>query len=721
MKANSTTNKHRSTDENVCVAEAGAWHSAAGTEWQAIAPGVWRIRIGEPEAATPTAFRQEPLDLELLRALPLVSEPPLAAGALRVRISPRGCLVSLPMGRQDGIYGCGLQLQSFDQHGLKKLLRVNSDPVKDTGDSHAPVPWFASTAGYGLFLDTSRYVTMHFGSHVDRDDIDESDGPSNPLVPETTLELYVAGKMRNPRIHLEVPCVRGVDLYLFGGPDLPGAIRRWVLWQGGGALPALHGLGAWYRGSGRFTQDEALALARRLRERGIPGDVFGLEPGWQDHSYSCSHTWSRVLFPQPDRFLAGMAGLDWKVNCWGHCFTHPISPLYPALKPLSADVAVWNGLVPDFQLPAVSRIYADHAAGLLKQGVSGFKVDECDHSDFINFPWSFPEHAVFPSGVDGEQAHTLLGVQLMRTFDEAHRAVGRRPYGQIRSAGPFASPHAYVLYSDLYDHRQFLRGVATAPMSGLLWAPEVRDCESVEDLVRRVQSAALSVQCLINAWYLHLPPWEQIETKANARGERMPGWEAAEAMVREALRLRMSLVPYLYSAFARYRSQGIPPVRPLIFDFPGDERLRRLDDAWLFGEGLLVAPLRAGELERRLPLPEGDWFDYWTGRKIAGGTEITITAPLDRIPLFVRSGCLLPLAVPMDYISDSTVFEITVRCYGAVAASFELYEDDGESFAFENGHSGVVKLDWDGTAGRWTRLGASSRQLYRIAGWESIA
>ena len=158
--------------------------------------------------------------------MPLVSEPPLAAGALRVRISPRGCLVSLPMGRQDGIYGCGLQLQSFDQHGLKKLLRVNSDPVKDTGDSHAPVPWFASTAGYGLFLDTSRYVTMHFGSHVDRDDIDESDGPSNPLVPETTLELYVAGKMRNPRIHLEVPCVRGVDLYLFGGPDLPGAIRR---------------------------------------------------------------------------------------------------------------------------------------------------------------------------------------------------------------------------------------------------------------------------------------------------------------------------------------------------------------------------------------------------------------------------------------------------------------------------------------------------------------
>src|SRR5690606_18415999 len=128
---------------------------------------------------------------------------------------------------------------------------------------------------------------------------------------------------------------------------------------------------------------------------------------------------------------------------------------------------------------------------------------------------SFPECAAFPSGLDGEQMHSLLGLVYQRAIHDAFEQANVRTYSSVRSSGAFASPLPFVLYSDQYDHRDFVRGVATCGVSGLLWSPEVRHADSHGDFIRRIQAVVLSPQALINAWYCKNPPWLQYDREKN--------------------------------------------------------------------------------------------------------------------------------------------------------------------------------------------------------------
>ncbi|MDB5325002.1 MAG: glycoside hydrolase, family 31, partial [Phycisphaerales bacterium] len=293
-----------------------------------------------------------------------------------------------------------------------------------------------------------------------------------------------------------------------------------------------------------------------------------------------------------------------------------------------------------------------------------------------------------------------FGVLYSDTINKVFRRIGRRTFGSVRSLGALASPLPYVLYSDLYNHRDFLRGMATAGVCGLLWTPEVRDATSAEDLVRRIQSVILSPQALINSWYIPMPPWEQTDIAANARGERMAGWEACEALVRDVLILRMRLIPYIYTAFAKYYFDGVPPFRPLVLEDPCDESLRDVSDQYMVGSSLLVAPMVSGEAERKIVLPKGDWMDFATDELFHGGQTITYFSPIERVPIFVRANTLLPMAEPVQCVRSDTVFRIIARAFGTPLNSAVLFEDDGESFAFEQGHYNWVTVQHDGSMTR---------------------
>lgn len=691
-----------------------------------VAPGIWRIRFGRPEKMTPVALREEKPDRAGLRRLPPAPACPLDPARWRFLHTPAGCRIEIPVG-DEAFFGLGLQLKSLAQRGKKKTLRVNSDPVADTGDSHAPVPFLVAANGYGLLIDSLRYVSFYVASHVRRD---PAPAPATApaavaggaaAVAGSTDELYAKPVAGNVLV-IWVPAARGVDLYLFGGPSAKNVVQRYNLFAGGGCLPALWGLGVWYRVHGGFTQAETLALARSFRERGIPCDVLGLEPGWQTKTYSCSYRWSPERFPQPDAMTEELAGLGFKLNLWEHVFVHPTAPLHAALAPHSADYEVWGGLVPDLTRPPARAAFADyHEREFVCRGVSGFKLDECDNSDFIHFPWSFPEHAQFPSGLDGEQMHSLLGLLYQRTIHGLYRRNNRRTCCQVRSSHALAAPYPFVLYSDLYDHRDFLRGVVSAGFSGLLWSPEVRHAVSAADLVRRLQSVALSPQALINAWYIRNPPWFQVDTEKNNRGESMPGQDGLEAVCREVLRLRMRLLPLLYAEFARYRFTGLPPFRALALEWPEDTQTHTVDDQWLIGDGLLVAPLVAGQAEREVYLPAGDWYDLHSRQRLAGGCRHTVAPDLATIPLFVRSGTILPLAEPVTCVAPDTVFRITALRCGPNPAPCTLLEDDGVTFDYETGACNRVELSWDAVRGpRVVRRGRWPGRRYEIVGWEHL-
>jgi alpha-D-xyloside xylohydrolase len=495
------------------------------------------------------------------------------------------------------------------------------------------------------------------------------------------------------------------------------AVQRYNLFAGGGALPPRWGLGVWYRCERDFGQADVEKLAAEFRQRRIPCDVLGLEPGWQTQAYSCSYVWS-ARFPDPRAMTTSLAGQHYRVNLWEHAFTHPSSPIHAALAPFSGDYLVWNGLVPDFLTPEARRIFADfHEREHVALGVAGYKLDECDNSDFTR-NWSFPELSRFPSGADGEQMHSLFGLRYQDVIESVFERRGMRTYGLVRNSGALAAPYPYVLYSDLYEHRTFIHAVAQSAFAGLLWTPEVRDAVSPEDLVRRLQSAALSPMALINAWYIPNPPWKQVERAANKAGRFDESWEKLEAICRGVLELRMQLVPYLHAAFVEYRDTGLPPFRPLVMDWPSDAETWTVDDQWLIGPGLLVAPVVAGQATRSVYLPEGAWYDFWTGARHEGRRRVEVRPSLEHVPLFERAGTLLPLARVTLHTDDALSGELTVRAYGGADATLTLYEDDGAHPATLT----EVALSWNAArrAGVLRRSGTERRPAYRVVAWEAV-
>lgn len=676
--------------------EAGNRHRAA---WREVFPGVWRATIGTPERLTPVSTRLVPPLKEGFTRLPRVGSAPLPD--LEGKVDERGCVVTLPLHANEAVYGLGLQLLSFEQRGKKKVVRVNADPKVDTGDSHAPVPFYVTSEGIGVLIDTARYATFYFGDarpkppHAVASVNEGNPGPDYT----TKLENSETGQ-----ITVDVPRCQGVSVYLFAGPTMLDAVRRYNVFSGGGPVPPEWGLGFWYRADLHSTQQSALALAQELRSQKIPCDVLGLEPGWQTHAYSCTFVWEPNRFPDPGEFVKSAMAMNYRVNLWEHAFTHPASPLFSPLQEHSGDYGVWGGLVPDFGGEAGREIFADyHGRTFVDAGISGFKLDECDNSDFTG-GWSFPECSRFSSGLDGEQMHNVFGLRYQEAIWSGFRKRGKETYGLVRSSGALAAPYPFVLYSDLYDHREFIRALVNSGFAGLLWCPEVRDAVSVEDLIRRLQSVIFSPLAMVNGWYIQSPPWKQLNRDLNNAGKLMANWQQLEARCREIINWRMQLVPYLTVAFQRYASDGTPPFRALILDAPGDGNLASVDDQYMVGDRMMVAPLFAGEPGRKVVLPSGvDWHDFWTGTVARGGTEVNVPASTDKIPVYVKTGSVMPWADVGLHAGAPETRKLTVRVYG----------DGGLPFEMGSG-ANLLRLQWSGGRGSVEGRG------YDVYAWKAM-
>ena len=679
-----------------------------------IADGVWKGRIGVPEEHTPVSQRHFPMRVEALSNL-LEDGFPAVADGITWRQDRRGIKLMLPMDSGEDIYGFGLQLRSMNQAGRKRMLRVNSDPAADTGEGHAPVPFYISTAGYGLFVDTFRHVEFYMGTSMEKGRSAGCTEENKEHKEFSESALYALKKNQEKRtVIIDLKAVGGVEFYLFAG-NVRRVVQRYNLFSGGGCLPPLWGLGVWYRTYGGSSQEDVCKTAENFRKEKMPADVLGLEPGWHSHSYSCSYKWS-YLFPEPQAMTEKLTELGYRINLWEHLFVYPTAPFYKKLLPYAGEYEVWNGLVPDFATPEARKLFADHhGEEFVRKGIAGFKLDECDNSDLNPSNWSFPDTAQFPSGMDGEQMHGAIGGLYQQLIYDIYHGENKRTYSQVRSSGALAAPLPFVLYSDLYDHRQFIRGMVTSGFSGLLWAPEVRSCEDGRDLLRRMETIMFSAHAIYNCWRIPNPPWKQVDVEKNLAGEFMEDADYYTEVCRKYHRVRMSLLPYLYSAFVRYQREGLPPVRALVLDFEEDERVRNIDDEYMLGDRLLVAPMTAQDgTERQVYLPAGIWHDFWDGTVFEGKRDYTYHADYDRIPVFVRGNCILPLAEPVENVAADTVFTVRCRIYGNGGAGCVLYEDDFETFAYEQGRQNEVRLSVEeGGRLRTERTGAEKAR-YKI-------
>lgn len=183
----------------------------------------------------------------------------------------------------------------------------------------------------------------------------------------------------------------------------------------------------------------------------------------------------------------------------------------------------------------------------------------------------------------------------------------------------------------------------------------------------------------------------------------------AEPILEKYLRLRYQLMPYIYSLGWQAHENGAPFMRGLFLDFPDDPNVSDIGDEYMFGPALLIAPVtEQGATSRSVYLPAGsDWFNFWTNERFHGGQRMTVPAPIDTIPIFVRAGSILPLGVPVQSTNEKQAIE-KIRIYPGTDAHFQMYSDDGVTYAYEQGRHDITDLRWDDKGGKFSHGGANA-------------
>ena len=187
------------------------------------------------------------------------------------------------------------------------------------------------------------------------------------------------------------------------------------------------------------------------------------------------------------------------------------------------------------------------------------------------------------------------------------------------------------------------------------------------------------------------------------------GKQAEPILEKYLKQLRYELMPYIYSlGYSTYQS-GAPYMRALFMDFPNDPKVADLKDEYMFGPAFLVAPVTdQGTTSRKVYLPAGaDWYNYWTNERVHGGQTITVKAPIDTLPLFVRAGSIVPLGVPVLSTSEPQALS-NGRVYRGADSIFTLYQDDGNTYAYEKGTSKITQLHWNNASRKLTNDGATT-------------
>jgi len=657
-----------------------------GLEWTEIENGIWKTSVGEPE------------DISLLKAADVRPRSgaidklptavfPLMKDKIKSKIIDGKTYLQFPLSKEEQIYGLGLNFKTVHQRGRIMQLHVDHYGSSDNGRTHAPVPFYVSSKGYGVLIDAARYITVYAGTGV------RVDADDKPELRDRNTDKQWEAQPYSDAVEILVPA-KGTDIYVYGGSSPMEAVQRYNLYNGGGYIPPKWGLGFTQRVPTLYSQEDIIREAREFEEHDFPLDFIGVEPGWQSMAYPCTLEWDDTRFPDPKKFNKDLREMGVRSNLWLNPYVSPVGSLYPKLKGLSGSHTVWNGIVPDLMLQETRDIFKEHfVENHLDIGVSGYKIDEVDGYDF----WIWPDMATFPSGYSGEQMRQVYGLLIQDMTSKWFKERNQRTYGLVRASNAGASSMPYVIYNDYYSHRDFITALVNSSFIGVLWTPEVRASKNAEEWLRRMQSVCFSPMAMLNAWADGTKPWTFPEV---------------ESAVRDVANLRMQLLPYIYTTFSQYYFEGLPPFRAmnLVEGFSFDQEILQgeldstrnpyqmalkseVKDQYMMGDNILVAPMFEGERERKVILPKGKWFDFYTGEYVGENKVITTVPGLEKIPLYVRDGGIVPMRpVQRQAPKAGEKVNLIIRHYGTEEGSYTLYDDDGVSFDFEKGQFSKVGI-----------------------------
>jgi alpha-D-xyloside xylohydrolase len=453
-------------------------------------------------------------------------------------------------------------------------------------------------------------------------------------------------------------------------------------------VPPDWSFGFWISRWGYRNRDEVMTVARRMREERVPCDVIHIDPYWMRYheGHHGDLEWDESAFPDPKGMIAELKALGFRLSLW----ESPYVPLDSEMRAegerkgflLMAKDGSGPAIVHGFAKPSAAVDFTNPEAiewfkaknrKLLEMGVAVIKTD---------FAEDMPDDAVAHDGTSPEQLHNLYPLLYQRAVFETTQDV--HGYGLIWGRSGYAGSQRYPVHwggdpgCTFEDMAASLRGAlswilsgaafASFDMGGFFGVPTITDPPSPELYIRWSQMGLLFSHARAHGNVAPREPWEY--------------GEPALSIFRRYAQLRYRLLPYLYAA-ARRAPQGVPLARPLVYDHPSDRTTWHIDDEYLLGPDLLVAPMFKPLGRRDIYLPAGGWYDYWTDQRFDGSRWITYDAQLETLPFFVRAGAVIPMGPALEHVNERPWDPLSFDVYpGGEAVSEMNLTDDRRALHF---------------------------------------
>ena len=580
-------------------------------------------------------------------------------------------LDNLLLDPEDHFYGAGEKFTRLDHVG--RTIRIwNRNPYGSRSElAYKNIPLLVGSRGYGLFVDVPSAVTFHVGSRSNRTYTVEAAG--------TELDYYVlAGTPKE---------ILGAYTDLTGKPAVP---PEWAfgLWASTCFV--------------KFTESSVLAEARRLRQDGIPCDVFHLDSFWQRAFMWCDFEWDAERLPDPKRLMAelhreGFHNCLWinpYVACQSALYQEGVAGGYFLRRPDGSvyDALVWSqrtergmGLcaIVDFTNPEAVRWYRGKLAEQIGLGADSFKPD---------FAEEIPEDARFATGLTGAEMHNPYPLLYQQEcFEATQGARGRRAVAWSRSAAPgvqrFPGHWAGDSECTFLDMANTLRGGLASALSGLAyWSHDIGGFWGDPSPALYVRWAQLGFLSALSRYHGATPrdPWRF--------------GEEALGIFREYARFRSRLVPYLVSHGWQAAESGTPLMRPMVMEFPEDPAAAAFDLQYCLGRELLVSPVVTDDGWVTTYLPPGRWMDWWSGAVLDGPRTLRRQVPLRELPLYLRENSLLVLGPVRSHVAERPADPLTVEAFVTAEATFAFRTDAARIDFRCRRAGGRVTLEAHGTA-----------------------
>ncbi|GLW34140.1 alpha-xylosidase [Actinoplanes regularis] len=539
----------------------------------------------------------------------------------------------LDLGVGEVVYGLGERFGPLIKNG-QSIDIWNEDGGTSSEQSYKNVPFYFTSAGYGVLVDHPGRVSFEVASEM-----------------VTRTQFSVAGQ--------------ALSYLVIHGPTPADVLRRYTALTGRPALPPAWSFGLWLTTSFTTSYDEETVnkFVDGMADRDLPLSVFHFDTFWMREFNWCDFEWDTRIFPDPPGMLKRLAGKGLKVCLWINPYIAQRSPLFAEgkangylVRTAGGDVWQWDrwqagmGLV-DFTNPEAREWYASKLRPLVEMGVDAFKSDFGERIPVDGIVWH--------DGSDPERMHnyyTQLYNQVV--FDVLKEARGEGEAVLFARSATVGGQQFPVHWGGdntgtFESMAESLRGGLSLMSSGFgFWSHDIGGFEGLPDpavFKRWVAFGLLSSHSRLHGSKSYRVPWNFDEESVD--------------VLRTFTHLKYRLMPYIFGAAREAHLSGLPVMRPLIVEFPGDPAVAYLDRQYMLGGDLLVAPVFSAGGEVSYYVPAGRWTHYLSGEVVEGPGWVRETHDFSSVPLLVRPGAVIPVGARQDRPDYDYRDGITLRLF----------------------------------------------------------